>query len=336
MDLQYYKQDTVENQVQMVANTMYKDETLRQAFGLAGSIIFESHTNLRVSKQSQVTEKQTQDLSTDTDPFFHKDHTIRKQKQRANKDSPISREQADQSYIYQQGTKKDISAITIEYKAPHKLTCDKITTGLKEEMHPARDVINRKKNTSKFYFKYLVIVVITQLFSYMVAKDMQYSYVCTEKVFIFLYILKNPSIIKYAICVPNQNVQTNHNKDFELTAVGQIIGFTMQALASPPSLQTWHAVVSKLSICLVEYLEILAQTPSNKQLKNYHSLSSIYYSKKINLLLFHMQLWSCQPPSNPSSNQFPSPPLSDSSSPAHKIPNILKSQSGTESQDNTS
>ncbi|KMU92152.1 hypothetical protein CIHG_09962 [Coccidioides immitis H538.4] len=142
MDLRYYERDTVENQVQMVVNAVYEDETLKQAFRLAGSITFESHTNLGASKRTQATEEQMQDLSIDTDPSSRKGHTTRKGKQKATEDPPISRGQADRFCVYRRGTEEDIPAIAIEYKAPHKLTCDEIATGLAAEIQPGRDVIN--------------------------------------------------------------------------------------------------------------------------------------------------------------------------------------------------
>ena len=336
MDLRYYERDTVENQVQMVVNAVYEDENLKQAFGLAGSITFESHTNLGVSKRSQATEEQMRDLSIDTDPSSRKDHTSRKGKQKATKDPPISGGQADRFCVYRRGTEEDIPAIAIEYKAPHKLTCDEIATGLTEEIHPARDVINREEDTSEFYSKRLATVVVTQLFSYMVAKGVQYGYICTGEVFVFLRILEDPSIVEYAICVPNRDVRTDHKEDFELTAVGQVVAFTMRALASPPPSQAWHAAASELGVWPVEYSEVLARTPSNKRLKGRNPLSSAYRGKKADLPSFHMQLRSCRPSDHPPRNRSPSPPPPDSPSPAHKTPSALKSQSGAKSRGSTS
>ncbi|KMU81591.1 hypothetical protein CISG_09204 [Coccidioides immitis RMSCC 3703] len=335
MDLRYYERDTVENQVQMVVNAVYEDETLKQAFRLAGSITFESHTNLGASKRTQATEEQMQDLSIDTDPSSRKGHTTRKGKQKATEDPPISRGQADRFCVYRRGTEEDIPAIAIEYKAPHKLTCDEIATGLAAEIQPGRDVINSEEDTSEFYSKRLATVVVTQLFSYMVSKGVQYGYICTGEVFVFLRILEDPSVIEYAICVPNQDVRTNHKEDFELTAVGQVIAFTMRALASPPPSQAWHAAASELGIWPVEYSEVLARTPSNKRLKGRHPLSSAYRGKKADLPAFHMQLRSCRPSDHPPRDRSPSPPPPDSPSPA-QTPSTLKCQSAAKSRGDAS
>ncbi|KAI1916106.1 hypothetical protein LOZ65_005339 [Ophidiomyces ophidiicola] len=326
MDLRYYERDTVENQVQMVVNAVYEDEALKQAFGLAGSITFESHTNLGVSKRNQAA-AEMRDLPIDTDPPSRKDHTSKKGKQKATEDPPVSRGQADRFCVYRRGTEEDIPAIAIEYKAPHKLTCDEIATGLADEIHPAQDVINREEDTSEFYSKRLATVVVTQLFSYMVAKGVQYGYICTGEAFVFLHIPESPSIVEYAICVPNQDVRTDHREDFELTAVGQIVAFTMRALTSPPPSQAWHAAASELGIWPVEYSEVLAQTPSNKRLKDRNPLSSAYRGKKADLPAFRMRLRSYRPFDHPPRDPSPNPSPPGSPSPAHKTPSTLKSQS---------
>lgn len=45
-DLRYYERETVENQVRTMVDRIYENDGLRQAFGLRGSITFESHVNL--------------------------------------------------------------------------------------------------------------------------------------------------------------------------------------------------------------------------------------------------------------------------------------------------
>ncbi|RYO84972.1 hypothetical protein DL764_009246 [Monosporascus ibericus] len=68
-------------------------------------------------------------------------------------------------------------AVAIEYKAPHKLSRDEILTGLQSEIQPERDVIHKSGKGFEFSSRPLAAAVITQLFSYMVGKGVQYGYV---------------------------------------------------------------------------------------------------------------------------------------------------------------
>ncbi|KMU77536.1 hypothetical protein CISG_01294 [Coccidioides immitis RMSCC 3703] len=318
MDLRYYERDTVENQVQMVVNAVYMDDLLKQAFELAGSVTFESHTNLGASKQSQPVEEGMQHLSIDTNKSTTENSGSRKGKQKPTTDNIPIRGQADRFCVYRRGNGEDVPAIAIEYKAPHKLTCEEIATGLAQEIRPTQDVINKEEDSAEFYSKRLVTVVVTQLFSYMIGKGVQYGYICTGEVFVFLHIPKDPSVVRYAICVPNLDVQVGHEEDFKLTAVAQVVAFTLRALAAPPPPQEWHDAARELGIWPVEYSEILAQTPPGKRLKGRKAPLSAYRGKKSDLPPFHMILRSCRPTENRLGNRSPSPPAPDSPSPANR------------------
>lgn len=58
----------------------------------------------------------------------------------------------------------------------------------------------------------------------------------------------DPWIAKYAVCILNRNIQTDYEKDFEVTAVGQVIAFTIWALASLLPSQVWHDAVRGLDV----------------------------------------------------------------------------------------
>ncbi|QSS48820.1 hypothetical protein I7I53_08949 [Histoplasma capsulatum var. duboisii H88] len=51
-DLRYYKQETVENQVQAIIDQIYEKDELKRAFSLCGLNTFESHANLGLSMQA--------------------------------------------------------------------------------------------------------------------------------------------------------------------------------------------------------------------------------------------------------------------------------------------
>ncbi|EFW22030.1 hypothetical protein D8B26_002124 [Coccidioides posadasii str. Silveira] len=311
MDLRYYERDTVENHVQLVVDEVYKNDSLRRELRLAGSVTFESHINLGVSKQGPSLEDQMEKLSIEPNPSAGKSRPCRQDEE----NTPLIG-QADRFCVYRRGDDGDVPAIAIEYKAPHKLTCDEIMTGLSGEIQPARDVIDKEENTTEFYSRRLVTVVITQLFSYMVGKGVRNGYVCTGEVFIFLHIPEDPSIVQYALCVPNQDVREGYEEDFECTAVARVIAFTLLALAAPSPSQEWHDAVTKLGVWPVEYAEVLEQTPSPKRLKKRNVLSPIYRGRKGKLPPFHMKLRSCRPTENQPTDRSPSPPPPDSPSPA--------------------
>lgn len=51
-DLRYYERETVENQVRAIIDRIYENDELKMAFGLRGSITFESHANLGLSTRA--------------------------------------------------------------------------------------------------------------------------------------------------------------------------------------------------------------------------------------------------------------------------------------------
>lgn len=47
----------------------------------------------------------------------------------------------------------------------------------------------------------LAAAVVTQLFSYMIGKGIQYGYVCTGEAFVFLYVPDDPATVYFSVCV---------------------------------------------------------------------------------------------------------------------------------------
>jgi hypothetical protein len=81
---------------------------------------------------------------------------------------------ADQFCIYRTSDGANIPATAIKYKAPHKLRQHELVTRLVSEIQPEGDVINRDDDDFTFVAKALAATVVTQLFSYMVGKGIQY------------------------------------------------------------------------------------------------------------------------------------------------------------------
>ncbi|EEQ92681.1 uncharacterized protein BDCG_07801 [Blastomyces dermatitidis ER-3] len=314
-DLRYYERETVENQVRNIVDRITEDVSLKEAFGLRGSITFDSHTNVGRPQESSLSEGgENLSINSETAPSAKAKGRGRKKKKES---VTVTRGQADRFCIYRRDGDDHIPAIAIEYKAPHKLTQAEMTTGLREEIRPARDVINQESEDVTFCCRRLVAAVITQLFSYMVQKCVRYGYVCTGEAFIFVYIPDDPSSVQCALCIPGRDVKGTDDDDLQGTAVAQVLAFTIRALTSPPVPQQWSDAADELDIWPVEYSDILDQTPPAARLKH---ASPLYRGRRPhNLSPFRMTLRSgCRPSENkprPTSSPSPSPPPSPSLTP---------------------
>ncbi|KAE8154242.1 hypothetical protein BDV25DRAFT_148143 [Aspergillus avenaceus] len=150
----------------------------------------------------------------------------------------------------------------VEFKAPHKLTIPELVAGLRH-IDLARDIIGQEGNTFEFYAKRLIAAVVTQIFSYMIDSGVRYGYICTGEAFVFLHIPKDdPTVAQYFLCIPNQDVQADDELRLHRTAIGQVLAFTLQALAAESPPQEWHdAANHRLTTWKVEYLDVLREIP---------------------------------------------------------------------------
>ncbi|PGG97412.1 hypothetical protein AJ80_09703 [Polytolypa hystricis UAMH7299] len=234
--------------VHAIVDRITEDESLREVFGLRGSVTFESHTNLGHPLENSLSEgfaKMSIDPATETAPSAKGKGRSRKKKEEP---ATVTGGQADCFCIYQQDGNEHIPAIAIEYKAPHKLTQAEMTMGLREEIRPAQDVISQESDDVTFCCRRLVAAVITQLFSYMVCKGVHYGYVCTGEAFIFVYIPDNLSSVQCALCILDQDVKGTSDDDLKLTAVAQVLAFTIRALTSPAVPQQWNNAAAGLDV----------------------------------------------------------------------------------------
>ncbi|GKZ96826.1 hypothetical protein AnigIFM59636_011344 [Aspergillus niger] len=127
-------------------------------------------------------------------------------------------------------------------------------------MDLARDVIDQEGDTLEFMPTRLVVAMVAQIFLYM-RHSIQYGYICTGEAFVFLYIPgSNPTLFNILLCMPNQDAQADVQADDEVrlhrTAIGQVLAFTLQALAVEPPTQKWHDVAhDQLTNWKVKYLD---------------------------------------------------------------------------------
>ncbi|KAJ9226129.1 hypothetical protein DTO027B5_5813 [Paecilomyces variotii] len=256
--LRHFERDTVENAVQKLVDAVYENPLLRNSLDLRGTVTFESHTNLGQSEN--ISESLGHMSLTDNDlggappaPTTPARRAPRKTKGKGNR--------ADQFCIYRMSDGASVPTMAIEYKAPHKLSQDEVVTGLASEIHPERDVINREGEGFQFASRALATAVVTQLFSYMIGKGIQYGYICTGQVFIFLYIPDDPATVYYHVCVPNLDVLDDDENRLHRTAVAQVFAFILQALRAAPPPLSWHDAADGLDTWVVEYDDVLSKIP---------------------------------------------------------------------------
>ncbi|ORY64925.1 uncharacterized protein BCR38DRAFT_513253 [Pseudomassariella vexata] len=223
-----FEHETVENAVRTLFSEAYSDPELRSALDLQCTITFESHTNL--GNNNETTSQSMERISISSDNTAVKPATKKKVAKRAYGKAIGKGNRADQFCIYKDEQGRRVPVIAIEYKPPHKLGRDEIMAGLQWEIQPERDVIHNDGKGYNLMLTRLAAAVVTQLFSYMIGKGVQYGYVCTGEVFIFLFIPDDPSVVYYHTSVPDLDVRDDDDNRLHRTAVAQVFAFILQAV----------------------------------------------------------------------------------------------------------
>lgn len=278
LDLNHFERATVEDHVASIVTELYNSPLLRDRFCLKGSVRFENHAN-SLSPDWDIAENM-QHLN-----IFGKRRSPRLvardgQPSESSASQSVAgaitgaakttRPRADQFCVYNMSgetadTKYRIAAFIIEYKAPHKLHLGCIYEGL-SDMNLEEVVHRRETDSPQDKFRRLIAAAITQAFSYMVQAGLEYGYVCTGEAFIFLRVPDNPETVHYFLSVPKGDVgettglssDVNGPNRLHLTAVGQVLAFTLQALKTPPRSQSWRTnAVARLKTWKVVYDELL-------------------------------------------------------------------------------
>ncbi|EKV07085.1 metalloprotease m41 ftsh [Penicillium digitatum] len=267
--LRNFERDTVDNFVEMVIKALREDEAFRHEFGIQGQVTFYDRANpSETSLKNSLERMNLQDMRTpqrlaNTRPGRGRGMG-RGAAQGKKRDGTARRRnrRADQFCVHLVADERQIPVYAVEFKAPHKVTIPELVAGL-HQMDPARDVINQEGDTFEFYATCLVAAVITQIFSYMIDSGVQYGYICTGEAFVFLHIPEDdPTVVQYFMCIPNQDVQADDELRLHRTAIGQVLAFTLQALAAEAPSQEWHdAAHDTLKTWEVEYLDVLRKIP---------------------------------------------------------------------------
>lgn len=275
LDLHLFQRSTVDDHVSSIIERLYDHRTLRRKFGLRGSVQFENHANtlspesleegieqMTVSGTRRRRSPRLQAKMDTTEPVT------------ATRAEPARspRPRADQFCVYNtniHNTGNRVAAFIMEYKAPHKLPLGYIYEGL-EDMELDDVIQHHETDTLPNRFRRIIAAVITQAFSYMVKIGVEYGCVCTGEAFIFLRVPDDPRTVYYFLSVPKGDVggttgwapDSNETNRLHLTAVGQMVAFTLQALKTPPRGQRWrNEATAQLNSWEVVYENLLDTVP---------------------------------------------------------------------------
>lgn len=289
LDLHHFERSTVHDQVSLIVNQLQENEELRKAFRLEGSVQFENHSNT-LSLDTEI-EERVQSMSASGRSLRRSSRLLELARQSGSqrasstpKSAAVSAQQtrsarprADEFCVYNiSGHSQDagprIPAFVIEYKPPHKLTLGHIYEGL-VEMDLAEVVRYKDNDGPKELCRRLVAAVITQAFSYMVHARLEFGCVCNGEASIFLRIPEDPRSVLFFLSVPKGDVgdatgwTANGDQDnrLHLTAVGQMLAFTLQSLTKPPRSQSWRTdALERLDTWEVVYDGLLEAIPADK------------------------------------------------------------------------
>ena len=260
LDLGYFERQTVESRVSSVIKELHANRRLRDIFHLNGDVAFENHANSLTDESKIVEGIDSLNLDMEQQPRYSK-RLAAKQSEKTGSSYPgqslarsrepararTSRPRADQFCVYNKGPETKIPAFIIEYKAPHKLSTAHIKAGL-QDMELDRVVRYQEGEKPEDICRRVVAAVITQTFSYMIEGGLEYGYVCTGEAFVFLRVLHDdPATAYYYLSVPKEDVgkttgwtgDLGGDNRLHLTALGQVLAFTLRALRTSPRDTTW-------------------------------------------------------------------------------------------------
>ncbi|UKZ73878.1 hypothetical protein TrVFT333_001532 [Trichoderma virens FT-333] len=238
LSLQNFERVAVEDAVEILFEHARNDSQLQNSFNLQGPVSFKNHTNLE-------------------DGVLETPMSLKRRRKSRGKGS-----RTDEFLVCKTSDSAQTPVAAIEYKPPRKLSVNELVTGLSSEIWPERDVINKGGDDFASTSRLLATAVVTQLFSYMIGKGLQYGYVCTGQAFVFLHIPDDPSIIYFSLCVPSMDVMDGDDTRLHRTAVAQVFAFLLQAIRAEPPPEAWHDEAEKLGLWEVEYDDILAEIPT--------------------------------------------------------------------------
>ncbi|KAL7892214.1 hypothetical protein HDV63DRAFT_273494 [Trichoderma sp. SZMC 28014] len=247
--LQHFGRYTIERTIMEMVDRLAEDDVLWNGLGLSDDV----RVTMEVDKDlGQVYEPMLQSS-------WHKGAgelklSMRNSHRRAKRQGIW----ANRSCIYRHLDGEKTPVFALMHQLPHRLQLDEIDCGLASEIELLQDVIDKEGKDFKFASKTLVGATITQLYSYMVSKDIRYGCVSTGEAFIFCCISRNdPSNIYCTTCVPQRDVQRDDHLRLHRTAAASVFALVVHALREKPLPESWYDAVKNLDAWTMGYDDLL-------------------------------------------------------------------------------
>ncbi|EED22749.1 conserved hypothetical protein [Talaromyces stipitatus ATCC 10500] len=277
LDIGHFLRETAESPVASIIEELYASPQIRRKFHLNGDVTFENHANTLTDESGIVTDMRSLSLATDR-PRRSERLAARRSQESSRSSSRTTRQttaqrrpprpRADQFCVYNRGPDKKEPAFAIENKAPHKFSLAHIKAGL-QDMELDRIVRYQKDESPEDICRRVVAAVITQAAHYMYEGGYEYGCVSTGEAFIFLRVpYEDPSTVLYYLSVPKEDVgdttdwagDVNGDNRLHLTAVGQLLAFTLRALRTSPRDINWRNwAMSQLKMWEMVYDDLLEE-----------------------------------------------------------------------------
>ncbi|KAI9793444.1 MAG: hypothetical protein M1816_000338 [Peltula sp. TS41687] len=237
-DLAIFLRATNETPVGSILSHLATIPQVRTKFGLGNGLFFENHPNTLSDADQEVIQK-------------------------------TRRLPPDQIGVYTD-EEQSSAAFVIEYKPPHKLTLQHLRMALATEIElkpiveavcvPSKEDLEK---SLEFHARRVVAAVVGQTFAYMVDYGLEYSYITTGEAFVFLRVpLDDPGVVEFHLSEPKVEVGPDVMQFLPSTAVGQVLGFSLLSIPTPPRSQQWREdVKNKLPSWKVDYRKVLAGIP---------------------------------------------------------------------------
>ncbi|KAJ5230961.1 hypothetical protein N7489_011669 [Penicillium chrysogenum] len=285
LDLNHFLRQTVEDHVSKIIEELYSDPRLRKAFGLRGSIRFENHSNT-LSPEWEL-EDRMQNIDLRGRPRRRSPRLAAREQSesstttmrgpRTPPPARSSRPRADQFCVYNIPSQSSesihrVAAYIKEYKSPHKVTLGHIYEGL-EDMDIDEVVEQQDDETPKIRFRRAIAGLLVQPHDYMIRAGTEMGVLSTGEADIYLRIGEDPGTLLYHLSVPKGDVgdftgwnpQSNGPNRLHLTAVGQALAFTLQALKLQPRNQAWRQkAIDSLPRWEVVVADVLGSIPDEE------------------------------------------------------------------------
>ena len=180
---------------------------------------------------------------------------------------------ADQICVSHTTADKSELSYVIEYKAPHKFTPPILRVGLRD-MNLKEEVISRAEIPTERHEKFeyhadrLVAAAMTQTYGYMIESGLEYSCIITGEAIVFLWIREEePNTLYYHLAEPKEEVMTADVFQYSLTAVSQLLSFSLLAMRSTRRCQQWrNASIAGAQTWTVDWKEMLRGIPSDENI----------------------------------------------------------------------